>query len=81
MKRIFYEKNKWTLIYIVLNIFIIVLIGFMDPEIKDLDKIFGKVKPAWLVVAVATMVFWIMDGAILSYGIKLIYRERVLEMF
>jgi len=77
MKGFSMKKNKWTLIYIVLNIFIIVLIGFMDPEIKDLDKIFGKVKPAWLVVAVATMVvFWIMDGAILSYGIKLIYRGK-----
>ena len=70
-------KKKWTLIYIALNIIIIVLIGVFDPEIKDIGKIFYDVKPSWIFGAVISMLlFWIIDGIILSYGVGVIYQPK-----
>lgn len=71
------KKKKWTLAYIALNIFIIVLIGIIDPEIKDIDKLFHGVKAGWIVGGIASMVlFWLMDGVILYYAIKTIYEPK-----
>lgn len=71
------KKKKWTLLYIVLNIFIITLIGILDPEIKDIGKLFHGVRFNWIMAGVASMVlFWIMDGIILNYGVKVICKAN-----
>ncbi|MGB4640185.1 MAG: lysylphosphatidylglycerol synthase transmembrane domain-containing protein [Caldicoprobacterales bacterium] len=71
------EKKKWTLLYIALNILVIVLIGVLDPEIKEIDKAFNSVRLSWLVGGVAFMVlYWIMDGIILNYTINCIHKQK-----
>jgi hypothetical protein len=52
------KKKKWTLLYIVLNIFIITLIGILDPEIKDIGKLFHGVRFNWIMAGVASMVLF-----------------------
>lgn len=70
-------KKKWTLLYISLNIVIIALIGILDPELKDIGKIVGNVKLNWIIGGLASMLlFWFMDGAILSYSVKVICRSK-----
>ncbi len=71
------EKKKWTLIYIAINILIIILIGILDPEIKDIGKIFDSVKLGWVLAAVTLMIlFWTMDGIILNYAVKVMHQPR-----
>ena len=71
------KKKKWTLLYIFLNILIITLIGVLDPEIKDVGRLFHAVRINWIVAGVASMVlFWLMDGVILSYGVKVICNTK-----
>ncbi len=71
------KENKWTLIYIALNIIIIALIGILDPELKDIGKIFYSVKSGWLTNAIVFMLlFWLMDGIILNYTVNVIYQPK-----
>lgn len=71
------RKKKWTFIYIALNICIVVLIGVLDPELKNIGRILRSVKLGWILGAVSAMLlYWLMDGIILSYGVNLIYRHK-----
>ncbi|HZJ56851.1 MAG TPA: lysylphosphatidylglycerol synthase transmembrane domain-containing protein [Clostridia bacterium] len=71
------NRKKWTLVYIVLNILLIALIGVLDPEIKDVGKIFRDVRLSWITGGVLLMlIFWLMDGIILSYAVKVISRTK-----
>ena len=71
------NKKKWSLLYIALNIFIIALIGILDPEIKDIGKIFYNARPGWIIAAVGSMVlYWIMDAAILNYTVSCIHGQK-----
>jgi len=70
-------KKKWTLVYIALNIFVIVLIGILDSEINDIGKILYSVRPGWVIGAVISMViYWVMDATILNYTISHIHGQK-----
>ncbi len=71
------SKNKWTFIYIALNIFVIALIGILDPDIKDIGKILYSVRPGWIIGAVSSMVlYWLMDATILNYTVSCIQGQK-----
>jgi len=67
------KKRSLTLIYILLNIAIIVTLGLLDSELKDIGQLFYNIKPVWLLAALLSMgLFWFMDGLIIYYTSSII---------
>lgn len=71
------KKKYVNLAYIAINIIIIVVIGFLDPHIKDIGWAFYQLRLFWVILAALCMVlFWIMDALIIKYLLTSIYRPE-----
>lgn len=70
------KKKVLNLIYILLTLAVIVIIAFMDHEIKDIWKTIEKLNLNWLICGFIFMVcFWLMDSFILSYSVMSMFRK------
>jgi uncharacterized membrane protein YbhN (UPF0104 family) len=56
------KKKYVNLAYIAINILIIVVIGFLDPHLKDIGWAFYQLKPLWVILAAS------MYGVVLDNG-------------
>lgn len=67
------KKNRLTLIYILINIAIILILGLLDPEIKNIGQLFQSIKLSWIIGGILSMgLYCFMDGLILNYATKVI---------
>ena len=77
-------KNKkrtsvFRFIYIGLTIFVIVLIGFLDPSIKDLAQALKSFNPAWLYACIGVLlVYWLTDALLLHEITAYMYKKEPL---
>ncbi len=71
------KKNRLTLIYILINIAIILIIGILDPELKDIGQLFKRIKLSWIIGGVLSMgLYWLMDGLVLNYTTSIISGKK-----
>jgi len=71
------KKKRLTLLYILLNIAIILVLGALDPELKDIGQLFYRIKLSWIIGGILAMVlFWFMDALILNYAINVIFGSK-----
>ncbi len=72
------KKRKWSLIYLLVNILVIVGIAFFDSNIGNIGQVFYQLDFQWIAAAIFSMfLFWFFDGLVVYYaaasilGIKL----------
>jgi len=71
------KRKIITLIYVLLTIAVMVLIGVMDKNIKDLGRAFLELDPLWVGGAFLCMVlYWIADAAVLRYLAASMYEGK-----
>ncbi len=71
------KRKIITLIYILLTIGVMVLIGVMDKNIKDMGRVFLKLDPLWVGGGFLCMIFyWIGDAVILRYLTSSMYEGK-----
>ncbi|MDD5018030.1 MAG: lysylphosphatidylglycerol synthase transmembrane domain-containing protein [Eubacteriales bacterium] len=74
------EKKKRTslirTIYIVVTIFAIVLIGFLDPSIKDMAVVFKWLSLGWLYACIGSLLLYWLTDALLLYDITTYMYKR-----
>lgn len=71
------RKNRLTLIYILFNIAIILILGILDPELRDIGQLFYQIKFSWIIGGVLSMgLYWLMDGLILNYTTGIISGKK-----
>ncbi|MGI6704724.1 MAG: lysylphosphatidylglycerol synthase transmembrane domain-containing protein [Clostridia bacterium] len=71
------KRKLITLIYILLTIIVMVFIGVMDKNIKDLGRAFLKLDPLWVGGAFLCMIlYWIADAFVLCYLTASMYQAK-----
>jgi len=72
------KKRKWSLIYLLVNILVIMGIAFFDPNIGNIGQVFYRLDFKWIVVAILSMVlFWFFDGLVVYYAAASILRIKL----
>ena len=70
-------KRALYFLYILFTIGVLVLIGFLDPQLKNFDQALASVDLRWILIALLSMVmFWMMDTCIIHYMTGYIHKEQ-----
>lgn len=72
------KKRKWSLIYLLVNILVIVGIAFFDPNLGDIGLVFYQLDFKWIAAAIFSMLlFWFFDGLVVYYAAASILRIKL----
>jgi len=77
------KKVRLRRIYILGTILLLVIIGFIDPELVDLFDILSRLSYIWLIVGfLCLFAFWFTDGLLLHHITRYTYqRHSILKAF
>ncbi|WP_129723233.1 lysylphosphatidylglycerol synthase transmembrane domain-containing protein [Xylanivirga thermophila] len=71
------KKKNLTLLYICINIAVIVLIAVLDPNLKEIDKAFYRIKLPWMMGGFLFMLmYWLCDAFITYYSVGVTYEPK-----
>lgn len=71
------KKKRWRFLYIFLNIIIIAVIGIIDPEIKQMDRLFHNLSTIWVLGGVCSMLLYsLINGMVLNYTTSVIHGSK-----
>lgn len=71
------KKKFLKILYIIATFGVIVFVGVLDPNVKDIGRTWAMLSPGWVLAAIGSMlVFWFSEAALLDYAVKFMHARQ-----
>lgn len=71
------KKKIFKIAYIAATFGVILFVGILDPEVKDIGRVMALLSPEWLAASICSMlVFWFSEALLLNYAVGFMHKRQ-----